>query len=431
MKRTARRVFLVLVGVLQGCALPYAMTGPAVLSPGDPREPTEEEAPAPIRWYGPSDATERARLDRWASYVGPPVVVPTPAPRRGAGVPADSLTIITWNMDVGAGDLQALLRDELGYSCGSSGDAPARSTAGHFIILLQEADRVLRRPVALDDPHFAARRRSHPPRPDGDADVPEVARRCGLALFYVPAGRNGMDRPGAPARDKGNAILSTLPLSDLVAIELPFDAERRVSLAATVEMAGAVRLRVVDAHLETLAGLYRTLLTGDDTRLRQTRGLLEVLTDLEAPDHDTGPVVLGGDFNTRSGGVATLRALRIAFPESPKWDGLSTVGPFPADHVFFRTGSRGRVELTGGSYRRIGHAYGSDHVGRVVDLSVPAASPVRPPPRPAARASSARPTRGTPGRPRCDRCPPRSGPRRHAYRRRNVPSASWACRSPP
>ena len=44
--------------------------------------------------------------------------------------------------------------------------------------------------------------------------------------------RNG--RPPQTDEDRGNAILSTEPLADLTAIELPFEQQRRVAVAATL-----------------------------------------------------------------------------------------------------------------------------------------------------------------------------------------------------
>ena len=65
-------------------------------------------------------------------------------------------------------------------------------------------------------------------------DVVALARRLGLSAFYVPSMRNGQsDEPGE-WEDRGTAILSTEPLSDLLAIELPLARQRRVAVMATV-----------------------------------------------------------------------------------------------------------------------------------------------------------------------------------------------------
>jgi hypothetical protein len=47
----------------------------------------------------------------------------------------------------------------------------------------------------------------------------------------VPSARNGPQTIAAEREDKGNAILSTLSLKDLIAIELPFEAGRKVAVA--------------------------------------------------------------------------------------------------------------------------------------------------------------------------------------------------------
>ena len=105
--------------------------------------------------------------------------------------------------------------------------------------------------------------------------------------------RNGP--PSASDEDRGNAILSNLPLTDLVAIELPFERQRRVAIAATIAgrtTAGAPwRLRVVSAHLDNIGGAKRAYLAAEYGRTRQARGLLTVLAGSE-------PTILAGDFNT-------------------------------------------------------------------------------------------------------------------------------------
>ncbi|MEN3339278.1 MAG: hypothetical protein V7647_2954, partial [Acidobacteriota bacterium] len=61
--------------------------------------------------------------------------------------------------------------------------------------------------------------------------IEPVAAALGLSLYYVPSMRNG---GAAPHEDRGNAILSSLPLTDLAAYELPFERQRRVALGATI-----------------------------------------------------------------------------------------------------------------------------------------------------------------------------------------------------
>ena len=55
-----------------------------------------------------------------------------------------------------------------------------------------------------------------------------------------------------PAEDRGNAILSTLPLTEPVAVELPGERQRRVVIIAK---AASISLAVV--HLDALGGTRR------------------------------------------------------------------------------------------------------------------------------------------------------------------------------
>src|SRR5439155_5701261 len=126
---------------------------------------------------------------------------------------------------------------------------------GSFVLLLQEAYR-----SGADVPSKPSGRTSwasaqRPPHAGGTRDdIVTIARRLKLAAFYVPSMRNGA--PGATEEDRGNAILSTLPLSELTAIELPLERQRRVALEATAPIVwpghGAVTLRVVCTHFTNM-----------------------------------------------------------------------------------------------------------------------------------------------------------------------------------
>ena len=108
--------------------------------------------------------------------------------------------------------------------------------------------------------------RSVSPSPVHSVDRPRIrliatsrtSRAPGSDRVYVPSMRNG----GLTSKqDRGNAILSSLPLDELSAIELPFERQRRVAIAATV--AGHTRagtpwsLRVASVHLDNLGGVRR------------------------------------------------------------------------------------------------------------------------------------------------------------------------------
>jgi endonuclease/exonuclease/phosphatase family metal-dependent hydrolase len=300
-------------------------------------------------------------------------VIADPTGPFGKLDPRDSLAVFSWNMAVGGGDLLSFLEEEVGAQCSGSETRPGR-VYPHFVVLLQEAFRRSEDLPPLDDPSLAARKSLHDSPPRGDPDVLEVAARCGLAAVYVPSGRNGADAPGERLLDKGNAILSTLPLSDFIAVENPFETERKVGVAASVPTPDPTPLRLVSFHTEVTSTFRRALLTGNQTRTRQVLGLIEVLGAHERNEGRSPPTLLGGDFNTWSGGESALKMLRLAFPDSPAWDGESTRGPFPTDHIFFREGSGEPGDdgtstvLVHGSYKALEESFFSDHRGRFVRL---------------------------------------------------------------
>ena len=124
-------------------------------------------------------------------------------------------------------------------------------------------------------------------------DIVEVARTLGMSLVYVPSMRNGAATSRYEREDCGNAILSTEPVTNITAFELPFAKQRRVAVAATVTMRGSGgRLRVVAAHLDT---------PGHGT-IGQARALAEFIASAKGDV----PLVLGIDTNAllgRSGAI--------------------------------------------------------------------------------------------------------------------------------
>src|SRR5215213_6661607 len=75
-------------------------------------------------------------------------------------------------------------------------------------------------------------------------DVVETARALRLNIRYAPSMRNGTLQS-----DRGNAILSTLPVSDAHAIEFPLVLQRRVAVSTALWL-GRDRARAVSAHLD-------------------------------------------------------------------------------------------------------------------------------------------------------------------------------------
>jgi endonuclease/exonuclease/phosphatase family metal-dependent hydrolase len=307
---------------------------------------TGQTSPARVRWLDHSVPVDRHELDRWCLGVGVPVVA------TGNDAPAhlDSLAVITWNVHVGEGRVDSLVADL--RSGGLTG-----SPVEHFVLLVQEARRNSRRVPAPLPAHAKSARRLGDPDGGAAGDVVATARRLGLDLFYVPSMRNGSD--GAPAGDRGNAILSTLPLTSLTAIELPLLAQRRVAVAATIPLLDATghlrELRVTSVHLDYGANRRRPLAPFGPGRTLQAGALAEALAG-------GGNSVVGGDFNTWSLGFleGALARMEASFPDLPVQSRATfhTAGVLPRrlDHLFLRA-----ADVSGAVPTRIDHRYGSDH----------------------------------------------------------------------
>jgi endonuclease/exonuclease/phosphatase family metal-dependent hydrolase len=300
------------------------------------------DAAGQIQWFGPPDAGDDSELSRWRLSVGPPVA--HIAEPHGA-VPLDAVTIISWNTAVGEGDVVSFVRT---------------LPPGPLVLLLQEVYRGGR-----EVPSELAARSAYAGHLGGALagpdcrEIEDIATRLGLNVYYVPSMRNGGARSD---EDRGNAILSNLPLTDLRAVELPFERQRRVAIAATITGQTASgtpwRVRVVSAHLDNMSTIRRAWIGAEYGRARQARELAALLQDSE-------PTVLGGDFNTWFGYsdrayVETARA----FPETTVLDRRATFhGLLRLDHVFFRLQPGWQAE-----FRRAESRFGSDHYPLVGSL---------------------------------------------------------------
>jgi endonuclease/exonuclease/phosphatase family metal-dependent hydrolase len=310
---------------------------------------------ATVTWIGPTSRRDSRALDRWCAAVGP---VEVAAGSRIEGRPVDLLTIISWNAHVGGGDLPLLI-SKLRH-----GELTGGAPITDFAILLQEAYRagdVV--PGRIEADAITPRRIVERPPSGERRDVAQIARESGLACVYVPSMRNG--RAGAlDAEDRGNAILSTVPLEQIVAIELPFERQRRVAIAATIRgrtSRGADwSLTLADAHLDTAFALARGGPIA--ARRRQADALIEALGLAGG-----SPMVVAGDFNTWLGEEeAAIRHLRRAFPDAklsrpqPTWS-AGVIGA-TMDFIFARTGGR-EVDV-----RRLANRLGSDHYPLLAQL---------------------------------------------------------------
>lgn len=312
-----------------------------------------------VDWYRPVDAGDRRALDPWCAAVGAPVVSRDPATDAWQDG-ADSLRIFVWNVSAGGGDLERFLRREARVPCGGPGPA-----APPFVLLAQEAyRRSAGVPRAGPGMTVSAAAAEHV-RAGAREDVVTVARRCGLALFYVPAVRNGAGEYADGREDRGNALLANVPLHDPVAIELPAEDSRRLAIGATVRTPAGDSVRLVSLHFTLLPKLWRNLTRGNAARIRHAQGMLDALGRIERARGTVGGVatLAGGDANTWSSRDAALRRLRAAFPDSPRPLDGGTRGPFPADHLLVRRAAVAPAPgtIVPGSYRRLESDYGSDH----------------------------------------------------------------------
>lgn len=357
-----------LAALVLGCSMQHEMEPrPQDPSFGAVAVPRAEGAPPGL--YVPSRAGDQIKLAEWRATVGPAIIETVPSSRFAAVPFTDTLIVLTWNSHGGAGDPLALLESELELACGS--DLSVARGFKHFVLLFQETFRRSHDVPRAERSSVVPAPLSEKPRPGERIDVVELAQRCGLALVYVPSMRNGDEEYEDGREDRGNAILSTLPLSDPIAIELPFEAQRRVALAATVRRPAGDSLRAVNVHLDVASSLLRVLHTGNSTRQRQGLGLLDALSDIEAARGESLGIstVAAGDFNTWSARETVMQHLYRAFPESPTWDGLPTRGDFPTDFILFRESERGGVRYVDGSERRLEDRHGSDHHARMARFS--------------------------------------------------------------
>jgi endonuclease/exonuclease/phosphatase family metal-dependent hydrolase len=240
---------------------------------------------ATVTWHSLAPPADRDVLDRWCDSVGPPLVA------SGAPPPPSiaSLVIATWNVHAGNGDVEALLA--------SIAALPGVRAPFGVVLLMQEAVR-----AGFEVPeHYPDRLR--PPRGirvrGQSLDVGVLAARLAMHIVYVPSMRNGRLFPSDAREDRGNAILSTFPLDDPRAIELPFGRQRHVGVAARITVPGLRPLRVMTLHL--------------DPSGHRTEEAAAVARYLSASSET---MIIGGDLNTWFGRRETaLKTMTAVLPE--------------------------------------------------------------------------------------------------------------------
>jgi endonuclease/exonuclease/phosphatase family metal-dependent hydrolase len=295
-----------------------------------------------LRWNDRQDI-----LNRWCESVGPPVF--TTGPEREGSI--SRLLVVSWNVHVGGADVEELMAKAL---------KPLSDSDTGLVILMQEAFR-----AGADVPGSYPRDLDvpRPVRPRRPAlDVVEAAKRFGLSVAYVPSMRNGSATSLEAREDRGNAILSTEPLQDIRAIELPFGKQRRVAVAAIVMPRGSTigAMRVITTHFDT---------NGD--RVDQAEALVEHLDSLVHV-----PLVVGGDVNSRRGFKdRAVTAITRVMPLESCGTQRTVRWPWRLDVPFFFL--IGRVDFIFSTLeasitrtcQTLSHAYDSDHLPILLDVS--------------------------------------------------------------
>jgi endonuclease/exonuclease/phosphatase family metal-dependent hydrolase len=309
--------------------------------------------PPDVRWYGPGQDDEIVRHFEWCRAVGPVLVSSPDSRQTGLDDPAseavDSLAIISFNVNLGAASAVELV-DSLRRGA-FTGGAPVVD----FVLLLQETIREGHGvPVRVPKGSGTSRGRFPTPRRGARLDIARTADSLGLHLFYGPAMRSGKGlNPNGRPEDRGNAILSTLPLVDLAIIELPFGGARRIAQLARISgRSHADRtwsVQVANLHFD-VGPIGPSALSA--IRARQARAIAQVIDS-------SGAVVAGGDLNAFSltGTAESVRILRAAFPQTVQGDSLPTRGPQRLDYLFFRLPQGYQAT----AYRTLSLDFGSDH----------------------------------------------------------------------
>jgi endonuclease/exonuclease/phosphatase family metal-dependent hydrolase len=299
---------------------------------------------ARVSWISPDDPDERSKLDAWCETVGPVVVQETA--RTGPPL-RDRIVFIGWNVHVGAGDVVRLADDLRAGRLGEDAqDLPV-------ILLLQEAFRSGDQVPATIRPGAPVPVRIAPMGPAPRRNILEIGEALRLNVYYVPSMRNGRGDAPAEREDRGVAILSSRPLDDLRAIELPLERQRRVALSArlraTTSMDDAVDVRLVDVHLENRSGARRIWLGAPNARRRQAKALVESLGSRDA-------TVLEGDLNTWATREPALDVLRRAFEPCRPDERPTFLGGLRLDYFLSHLPENWTITC-----RRLDDSYGSDH----------------------------------------------------------------------
>jgi endonuclease/exonuclease/phosphatase family metal-dependent hydrolase len=309
----------------------------------------------PLDWQRLDNPSQARRMAADCDAVGPVLYAQTR--RIDPDRPIETIVIVSWNVHVGGGDLAEFVRRL--REGAFTGGAPVTE----FVLLLQEAFRAgAAVPPIAPGVHAPARIDVRTPRGTRD-DILASARTLNLNVFYAPSMRNGRGDSGQ-REDRGNAILSTIPLTALRVIELPYERQRRVALEATVSGTGGGggrwQVRVSSAQLNAGSSWRRLWLLSSAVRDEQAERLAALVTA------DQVPRVLGVDLNTWAGGPyePAYRVLRREFPQTPGSSRAPFMGAIVLDHLFFRLPAAWPVRAAA-----VRERFGSDHRPIVASLT--------------------------------------------------------------
>jgi endonuclease/exonuclease/phosphatase family metal-dependent hydrolase len=289
-------------------------------------------------------------ISSYRRTVGPPVIF-APVAVQPSADPKGRLIIVNWNVHVGHGNVLGLI-DEISRVEEFNGFGKPK-----FILLLEESFR--RSKEIPTSTGFTVPRRITPPDPK--MDIEQLAHKLGWWMFYAPSMRNG-DGLGEEAEDRGNAILSSLPIADVEAVELPFAVQRRVALIATVmDTQNQPKLRVAVTHFDTRARLLQGwVLGGPAARNKQAQGFVSALKKFGTDDL---PLVVGGDLNTYMGSKPVIDTMSEIAPHTDcgnlathSWGGV-------LDHFFASIPETWPARCARGESQ-----FGSDHYPLVLSL---------------------------------------------------------------
>jgi endonuclease/exonuclease/phosphatase family metal-dependent hydrolase len=301
---------------------------------------------SPIEWQI-ANVADAGELSRWCRAVGNPVFVEAPIATAAPLPSLDELVMVSWNAHLAEGELAGLVGKL------RSGALTGGRPVAHFVLLVQELYR--RGDVPAFDPRDRSAHAIRPRDPES-RDIDDHAASLGLSILYVPSMRNGPEL----SEDRGNAIISTEPLLDPFALELPLARQRRVALGAAVQVRtsdGAKRLELIDAHLEPVSS-PKSLWVFKNPRAGQVHAILDVLNAPRYANGAVAGVVLGGDFNTVRGGAGedAYHLARAWSNSLAREDARNTHMMGRLDYLFFRLADGWTA-----STDRLDERFGSDH----------------------------------------------------------------------